>query len=405
MRPRIRCYGIGVIVAIGTLAAATRVGAEDSIDSAPFDWRARSAAAAPDGRCGTPDFGPAELPRGPGKHDRVGPSATVTTINVAFHVISKEVIKDGVRSKVGDVSTSKLDAQISVMNAAFAPAGLRFKKLSVTRVTNNTWFAMTMGSSAETAAKSALAKDPARTLNIYVCGIPNGHLGWAYYPWSFSASSSMHGLVVLYTTLPGGSLSGYNKGDTAVHEIGHYFGLYHTFEKGCASTGDQVVDTPAEATPAYSCGTRRDTCPAPGLDPIRNYMDYGTDTCMIEFTPGQNARMGWALATYKGGLAAPATLPAAGATPTGKPPVRIVSVTPNPFNPTTTIEFALAHDSHVLLRIFDVGGRAVATPLDGNRAAGTYRVAFDGRGMASGVYFAVLQAGNARVQERLVMLK
>jgi hypothetical protein len=360
--------------------------------------------AAIDRGCATLDFGPPDLPRTPGKEHRPTLDASaITTVPVAFHVISKQVLKSGVWTKVGDVSSSKLDAQISVLNTAFATAGLRFVRASVDRTTNNEWFAMSMGSAAEAAAKRALAKDPTRYLNVYVCGPGNGILGWAYYPWSFPESNTMHGLTLLYTTLPGGSLSRYNKGDTAVHEIGHHFGLYHTFQNGCSLSGDFVADTPAEATPSYSCTLGRDTCPAAGLDPIDNYMDYGDDACMTRFSSGQTARMQWGLTTYKPRLAAQTTVLAADGA--ARLPIRIVTVNPNPFNPSAAIHFELDRDLDVSLRVFDVRGREVARLVDGMQAAGSHRVTFAGRDLASGVYHAVLQAGAARVQQRLVLLK
>lgn len=227
--------------------------------------------------------------------------ATGGTINVYVHVIRTS-------SGTGGPTQTQMNNQISVLNAAYAPTGWQFNVVGTTNTNNSTWYTAGYGSSAESQMKNALRQGSADDLNIYYNNMGGGLLGWATFPSSYNSQPKMDGVVVLFSSLPGGSAAPYNLGDTGTHEVGHWMGLYHTFQGGCArnatSGGDAVADTPAERSPAYGCPVGRNTCTGsrfPGNDPITNFMDYTDDSCMNTFSMGQDTRMDAQWTSYRQG--------------------------------------------------------------------------------------------------------
>ncbi len=237
-------------------------------------------------------------------------AATPITIKTYVHVLRRD---DG----TGGATATMVNKQISVLNNAYAgktstssvATPFQFSLAGIDYTNKTSWYEWGYGNNGEDAqdraAKKALRKGGMADLNLYIANIDNGILGYATFP--TSKASALDGVVLLTGSLPGGDASPYNLGDTAPHEVGHWLGLYHTFQGGCVAPGDYVDDTPfqADGDNIFYCGETaefgNDTCTQPGLDPVHNFMSYGDDKCLDRFTAGQSTRMSQSWQAFRQG--------------------------------------------------------------------------------------------------------
>lgn len=211
-----------------------------------------------------------------------------------------EILNEDFQAMAGTNGSNGNDAQIEFFLATEDPNGN--PTTGITRSTNNSWF------NDSGSYWNSLAWDTDRYLNIYT-NSASGALGYVPdLPQGGIVGSNADRVVILYSTFGRNApFNPFHLGRTGTHEVGHYLGLYHTFNGGCASAsscstnGDRICDTNPEGSPTYGCPGSRSSCGAQA--PKDNYMDYSDDICMEQFTEDQNNRMRCTIEHYRPDLA------------------------------------------------------------------------------------------------------
>lgn len=379
-------------------------------------------------RCGTvPDdsfvqqgFDAGDCAYGSTNPDPMYDPGTPFAVNVVFHLITNtsgtqgfvpdnlvyeqmDVINEDFQAIFGSNGQNGNDASIVFQLATVDPGGS--PTTGITRHANTTWF--NDGGS----YYNSIAWDTNEYVNVY-SNLASGSLGYVpNLPQGGIVGSNADRVVVLWSTVGADAPFGppYHLGRTLTHELGHYFGLHHTFSGGCASVancynnGDRICDTNPEASPTGGCPGSRITCSLPA--PFDNYMDYSDDICMEQFTVEQVRRMRCTVEFWRPDL----QIGVVGVNEFASAPgARLLHANrPNPFGLGTEIRFDLPRSGEATLRIVDVTGRSVRTLASGYHRSGPHHATWDGLAESgapavAGVYFYRLETAAGTETRRMV---
>lgn len=256
-------------------------------------------------RCGTYDSTDRNIPKGYSRASRLMMPQIIREINyipINFYIINKDTLDDI------QVTRNDLLVQIDILNKAFNELNIVFVLGKVEPYKNNEWYLAFSSNETKhkrfnTYYKDMIEKLPLEIdkLNVIInnCAL----YGQASFPFEKSTYKTKHdNIIINKNTLKNGKFG--MEGKTLIHEMGHFFGLYHTFHStqnipcwspsynGC-DEGDFVSDTPPQRyCHQKGCDTSINTCDSDNVpDDVKNYMGYNPDYCMSRFTEGQYIRM------------------------------------------------------------------------------------------------------------------
>ncbi|WP_339886904.1 zinc metalloprotease [uncultured Flavobacterium sp.] len=218
-------------------------------------------------------------------------------VNVLYKTTAENISLAQIQSQI-DVLNKDFNATNSDFNnvpSAFtgvkANVGITFVLDAVVRksTTKSSW---RTDDSMKKSNKGGIAPtSPTTKLNLWVCNMSGGILGYAQFP---GGSSATDGVVIDNNAMGtnGSASAPFNLGRTATHEVGHWMNLRHIW--GDATCGSDLVnDTPSHNTANYGCPSfpHYSTCSGTPIEMTMNYMDYTDDACMYMFSNDQKSRM------------------------------------------------------------------------------------------------------------------
>ena len=362
------------------------------------------------------------------EHDGENHNRAVVTIPVVVHVVYKtssqnisdaqiqsqiDVLNEDYRALNTDVSgvpsvwTNRVaDCEIQFALAVRSPEGSTTNGITRTETTVSDW-----GGSDNVKFTSQGGHDawPADDyMNIWVCNIGSGLLGYAYQP---GINASLDGIVIGYRFFGriGSLSSSYDEGRTATHEIAHYLNLDHLWGPGGAnsncSSDDNVSDTPRQTGPNYGCNHSypEETC-GTGInsDMFNNYMDYGNDDCLFFFTEGQKGRMLAVVNGYRSSLKdSDALTPVVGI---DEPSLASsIIIYPNPTSNLLNIRIDQAVNDLTDIQILDMSGRLMHQEASVKLGYANYQINLSE--LLTGAYVLKLIKGNELVTRKINIIR
>lgn len=228
---------------------------------------------------------------GDGVVDNLGVISIPVVITVVYSNSQQNISDAQIASQIAVLNNDFRASNADISNVPSEFAGLvadseiQFTLAGVRRYSNST----TSWGTNDAVKAQYPPVTPSTTLNIWVCNIGGGILGYAQFP---GGPASTDGIVVgpNYFGTTGYVSAPFDKGRTTTHEIGHYLNLRHIWGDGRCNQDDFVADTPSSDGPNYGCPSYP-TVNCRSNDMTMNYMDYSDDSCMFMFSNGQKQRL------------------------------------------------------------------------------------------------------------------